>query len=69
MKGYRKTYNQVKYLFAILKLFLNETAFYAKLLEQFLSSIVEVMKPIASKFGTNIHRINLYFLTTLLLFR
>ena len=38
MKGNLKTYNPVKYFFAVLKPFLNETAFYAKLSERFLGS-------------------------------
>ena len=31
MKGYLKTYNHMKYFFAVLQPFLTETAFYAKL--------------------------------------
>ena len=42
MKGYLKTYNPVKYFFAVLKPFLTETAFYAKLLGRFSGSKTEV---------------------------
>ena len=40
--------------FAVLKPFLTETAFYAKLEGQFSGSKTKVTRPIASKFGTNI---------------
>ena len=45
--------------FAVLKSFLTETAFYAKLAERFSGSKTEVTRPIASKFGTYIKLINL----------
>ena len=54
MKGYLKTYNHIKIFFAVLKPFLTETAFYAKLAWRFSSSKTKVTRPIASKFGTNI---------------
>ena len=44
--------------FAVLKQFLTETAFYAKLAGRFSGSKTEVTRPIASKFGTNIKLIN-----------
>ena len=40
--------------FAVLKPFLTETAFYAKLAGWFSGSKTKVTRPIASKFGTNI---------------
>ena len=49
--------------FAVLKPFLTETAFYAKLEGRFSGSKTEVMWPIASKFGTNIQLINLKLLS------
>ena len=42
MKGYLKTYNLVKYFLLHLNFFLNETAFYTKLLGQFLGSETEL---------------------------
>ena len=42
MKGYFITYNRVKYFFAVLKPFLNETAFYAKLSGWFLGPKTKV---------------------------
>ena len=42
MKRYLKTYNPMKYFFAVLKPFLTETAFYAKLLGRFSGSKTEV---------------------------
>ena len=41
--------------FAVLKLFLNEIAFYAKLSGRFLEPKAEIKRPIASKFGANKH--------------
>ena len=41
-------------LFAVLKPFLTETAFYAKLVGRFSGSKTKIAWPIASKFGTNI---------------
>ena len=49
--------------FAVLKPFLTEIAFYAKLAGQFSGSKTEVTWPIASKFGTNIQLINLKLLS------
>ena len=63
MKGYLKIYNPLKYFFAILKPFLIEAAFYAKLPGQFSGSKTKVTRLIASKFGTNIHLINLKLLS------
>ena len=40
--------------FALLELFLTETAFYAKLAGRFSGSKTKVTRSIASKFGTNI---------------
>ena len=51
MKGYLNTY---EIFFAVLKPFLTETAFYAKLEGRFSGPKTEVTWPIASKFGTNI---------------
>ena len=48
--------------FAVLKPFLTETAFYAKLAGRFSGSKTEVTKPIVSKFGTNIQLIYLKLL-------
>ena len=42
IKGYFKTYKHSKYFFAVLKPFLNETAFYAKLAGRFSGSKTEV---------------------------
>ena len=63
MKGYFKTYNHMKYFLPVLKPFLIETAFYAKLAGRFLHSKTKVTSPIASKFGTNIQLINLKLLS------
>ena len=54
MKGYLETYNHMKYFLPYLKPFLTETAFYAKLAEQFSGSKTKVTLSIASKFGSNI---------------
>ena len=54
MKRYRKTHNHIEIFFALLEPFLNETAFCAKLAGRFTGSKTKVMRPIASKFGTNI---------------
>ena len=62
-KRYLKTYNRVKYFFALLKPFLTETAFYAKLSGQFSDPKTKVPRLIASKFGTNIQLINLKLLS------
>ena len=43
--------------------FLNETAFYAKLLGRFSGRKTKVTRSIASKFGTNIQLINLKLLS------
>ena len=43
MKGYLETYNPMKYFFAVIKPFLTETAFYAKLAWRFSGSKTEVM--------------------------
>ena len=59
MKGYLKTYNHVKYFFAVLKPFLNETAFYAKHEGRFFGSKINVTRSIASKFGANVQLFNL----------
>ena len=48
---------------AVLKPFLTETAFYAKLAGRFSGSKTEVTWPIASKFGTNIQLNNLKLLS------
>ena len=42
MKGYLETNNCMKYFFAVLKPFLTETAFYAKLAGRFSGSKTEV---------------------------
>ena len=42
MKGYLETYNPMIYFFAVLKPFLTETAFYAKLAGRFSGSKTEV---------------------------
>ena len=42
MKGYLETYNRMKYFFAVLKPFLAETAFYAKLAGRFSGCKTEV---------------------------
>ena len=63
MKGYLETYKPYEIFFAVLKPFLTETAFYAKLAGQFSSSKTEVTLPIASKFDTNIRLINLKLLS------
>ena len=49
--------------FAVLKLFLTETAFYVKLSRRFSGFKTKVMRPIASKFGTNLQLINLKLLS------
>ena len=49
--------------FAVLKPFLTETAFYAKLAGRFSSSKTKVTQPITSKFGTNIQFITLKMLS------
>ena len=49
--------------FAVLKPFLTETAFYAKLAGRFSGSKIEVTWSIAPKFGTNIQLINLKLLS------
>ena len=43
MKGYLETYNPMKYFFAVLKPFLTETAFYAKLAGRFSGSKTKIM--------------------------
>ena len=53
----------MKYFLLYSKLFLTETAFYAKLEGRFLGPKTKVTKPIASKFGTNIQLINLKLLS------
>ena len=42
MKGHLKTYYHVKYFFAVLKPFLTETAFYAKLAGRFSGSKTKI---------------------------
>ena len=42
MKGYLKTYNHMKYFLPVLKPFLTEIAFYAKLAGRFLGSKTKV---------------------------
>ena len=49
--------------FAVLKPFLIETAFYAKLSGRLSGPKTEVTRPIASKFGTNKQLINLKLLS------
>ena len=63
MKKYLKTYYRVKYFFAVLKPFLNATAFYAKLSARFSGPETEKTWLIASKFGTSIQLINLKLLS------
>ena len=46
-------------IYAVLKPFLNETAFYAKFSGRFSGSKTKVTWPIASKFGENMQLINL----------
>ena len=62
MKEHLKTY-QCEIFFAVLLPFLNETAFYAKLLGRFLGPKTKVSSLIVSKFGTNIQLINLKLLS------
>ena len=54
LKGYVKTYKPYEIFFAVLKLFLTETAFYTKLAGRFSGFKTKVTRPLASKFGTNI---------------
>ena len=63
MKRYFKTYGHVEYFLPNLELFLNETAFYAKLAGQFSGPQIKVRQSIASKFGTNMQLFNLKMLS------
>ena len=63
MKGYLKTYNHIKYFFAVLKPFLIEPAFYAKLAGRFLGLKTKITGLIATKFGKNMKLINLKLLS------